>query len=87
MWNWFKWLIGKVLSLMVMQEPEVDTKQYSLEVMLAEAQGRLKCAHNRFAIADDSDLIDCAIYTLKAEEKKFDYILKQIKHYQEQASL
>ncbi|MEN6460978.1 MAG: DUF2508 family protein [Syntrophomonas sp.] len=87
MWDWVKWLIGKGLNLMVIQEPEVDTRQYSLQVMLDEARGKLKCAHNRFDIADDPDLIDCAIFTLKAEEKRYDYILKQIKHYQKQASL
>lgn len=86
MWAWLKWLVGKGLTLMVIDEPETDTRQFSPEAMLEEAQGRLKSAYNRFSIVDDPDLIDSAIYNLKAEEKRFDYILKQIK-YQRQASL
>jgi hypothetical protein len=87
MWACFKRLLGKVLNLMVIDEPEADTRQYSWEVMLDEAQGRLKSAYNRFSLVDDPDLIDSAIYNLKAEEKRYDYILKQIKQYQKQASL
>ncbi|MGI5920308.1 MAG: DUF2508 family protein [Syntrophomonadaceae bacterium] len=87
MWTCFKRLAGKVFNLMIIEEPGIDTRQYTLEAMLEETRDKLKCAHNRFAIADDPDLIDSAIYMIKAEEKRFDYILKQVKQANKQSSL
>lgn len=78
--TWLKHLIYQINNLIIVKEPNTDTGNYSLEVMLDDAQQALKNAHNRFAIANDPDLIDYAIYSILASEKRYQYILKQIKH-------
>jgi len=49
------------------------------EEMLKEAHQALIAAQNLFACADDPDMIDYAIYNLKAAEKRYNFLIKTIK--------
>lgn len=49
------------------------------EALLEQAHRELMDAHNQFAGAGEPELIDCAIYSLKAAEIKYDYLYKKIK--------
>lgn len=39
----------------------------------------LECAHSRFDYAESEDLIDSSIYELNAAQKKYKYILNELK--------
>lgn len=49
------------------------------EELLKEAHRELMDAQSRFSGAEDPELIDCAIYALKAAEMKYDYLIRRIK--------
>lgn len=56
-----------------------EHKVLSDEELLQQAHRELLEAHNRFSSIEESELIDCAIYSLKAAEIRYDYLIRQIK--------
>lgn len=62
-----------------------ETKPFSEEQMVEEAHQALIQAQNLFARVEDPDMIDYAIYSMKAAEERFDFLVKAIKSHQGQA--
>ncbi len=58
---------------------EVVNKEISNEEMLNEAHQKLTEARNLFARVDDPEMIDYAIFNLKAAEKRYNYLIKIMK--------
>jgi hypothetical protein len=84
----FKSLIIKVSSLIKpVDEPAetLEAKPFSEEQMVEEAHQALIEAQNLFARVEDPDMIDYAIYSMKAAEERFDFLVKAIKSHQGQA--
>ncbi len=49
------------------------------EVVLQQAYQELQQAQNWFANLDEPEMVDYAIFKIKAAEKHYDYLLKRIK--------
>ena len=47
--------------------------------MIQQAHDELRQAQNLFAHLEETDMVDYAIYKIKAAEKHYDYLLKRIK--------
>ena len=56
-----------------------NPKPFSEEEMIEEAHQALVQAQNLFSRVEDPDMIDYAIYTMKAAEERFDFLVKSIK--------
>ena len=52
---------------------------FSDRELLKEAHQELMCAHNMFARVVDEEMVDCAIYSINAAEKRYNYLYKKIK--------
>ncbi|HCF49698.1 MAG TPA: hypothetical protein DER60_05410 [Syntrophomonas sp.] len=59
------------------EEPASDA--YGQEQMLELAKQELDLAYNMFSRAEDPDMIECAVFNLKAAEKRYDFLIKQAK--------
>lgn len=55
------------------------TRGGSDKEIIKEAHQKLTEARNLFAMVDDPEMIDYAIYKLKAAEKRYDYLIKLFK--------
>ncbi len=53
--------------------------RFSEENLIEEAHQELVQAQNLFSRVEDPDMIDYAIYSMKAAEERFDYLVKAIK--------
>jgi len=53
---------------------------FSDRELLKEAHQELMCAHNMFARVVEEEMVDCAIYSINAAEKRYNYLYKKIKH-------
>lgn len=56
-----------------------EEEEYSLPAMIKEAGVELEQAYALINRVTDPDMVDYAVYTLKAAEKRYDYLYKQIK--------
>ncbi len=68
---------GSYLRLWEDQQPVKEI--ISDEIVLQQAHQELQQAQNWFANLDEPEMIDYAIYKIKAAEKHYDYLLKRIK--------
>ena len=59
-------------------EKNEDEKNYELLQNIREVKNNLQNMHNNMQFAD-SDLIDYYTYQIKAEESKYNYLIKQAK--------
>lgn len=57
------------------REPELPSD----EELLRQAHRELMDAQSRFSGVEDPELIDSAIYALKAAEMRYDYLIRRIK--------
>lgn len=71
-------LWNKACEHLSLREKEI-TKRGSDKEAIKEAHQKLTEARNLFAMVDDPEMIDYAIYKLKAAEKRYDYLIKLIK--------
>ena len=69
---------AKTKELICMKEEPISYP-FGAEEMLAQAKKELDSAYNLFSRAEDPDLIECAVYNLKAAEKRYDFLIKQAK--------
>lgn len=53
--------------------------EFGPERMLELAQQELESAYNLFSRAEDPDMIEYAVFNLKAAEKRYDYLIKRAK--------
>lgn len=82
----YKSLVIKIRSLIKpVDEQTSEVKPFSEEQMVEEAHQALIQAQNLFARVEDPDMIDYAIYSMKAAEERFDFLVKAIKSHQGQA--
>lgn len=72
-----KWWAKTKNYICLKEEP--PTHSFETLQMLELARQELDSAYNLFSRAEDPDLIECAVYNLKAAEKRYDYLLKQTK--------
>lgn len=70
-----------------LESSEDESGKYSLQQLTQEACSDLKKAHELLNWVTDPDMVEYAIYSLKAAEKRYDYMIKQIKNQQKQLSL
>ena len=54
-------------------------KPFSEENMIEEAHQALIQAQNLFSRVEDPDMIEYAIYSMKAAEERFDYLVRTVK--------
>ncbi len=71
---------SRACNYLFLRDEAVNRVKTSDEEFLKEAYQELIEAQNLFARVDDPDMIDYAIYTLKAAEKRYDFLLKRIKN-------
>lgn len=69
----------KFCSLWIIRTDEVDGAQLSNESLLKQADKELALARNMFSRVEDPEMVDCAIFTLKAAEKRYNYLFKKAK--------
>lgn len=71
---------NKACSLLNLKDSELRPEQgMSDEHLLQQAHDELRQAQNWFAHLEEPDMVDYAIYKIKAAEKHYDYLLKRIK--------
>ena len=63
----------------LLSEKHQKDMAFSDRELLAEAHQELMCAHNMFARVVEEEMIDCAIYSINAAEKRYNYLYKKIK--------
>lgn len=68
----------KTKNYMGMKE-ETANNAFGTEQMLEAAKQELDSAYNLFSRAEDPDMIECAVFNLKAAEKRYDFLIKQAK--------
>lgn len=61
------------------EEHQPEEKPFSEEQMVEEAHQALVQAQNLFSRVEDPDMIEYAIYSMKAAEERFDFLVKAIK--------
>ena len=71
---------NKACSLFCLGGSELEANELmSDEVVLQQAYEELQQAQNWFANLNDPEMVDYAIFKIKAAEKHYDYLLKRIK--------
>ncbi len=63
----------------VLDHDVIPAEKYSLEQMAQEACAELKQAHELLNWVTEPDMVEYAVYTLKAAEKRYDYMIKKIR--------
>lgn len=66
----------QLLEFNYLRQPEVKITD---EALLTEAHQELLEARSLFAQVQDPDMIDYAIFHLKAAEQRYDYLIRRIK--------
>lgn len=56
-------------------------------IMVKKAGEELKQAYQMLAQVDDQDMVDYAVFTLRAAEKRYGYLLKKLKEQEKRESL
>jgi hypothetical protein len=69
----------------LLNENVQENIEYSDQELLKTAHQELMWAYNMFARVVDEEMVDCAIYSINAAEKRYNYLYKKIK--QEYCSL
>jgi len=63
----------------ILMKDEPISNPYGAEELIAQAKQELDSAYNLFSRAEDPDMIECAVFHLKAAEKRYDFLIKQAK--------
>lgn len=63
----------------IFMKEEIPANEYGQEQMLELAKQELEAAHNLFARAEDPEMIEYAVFNLKAAEKRYDFLIKRAK--------
>lgn len=72
-------LWGKAIDFLIFNEDRTPEYVMTDENLLYEAQQELIQARSLFAQAEDPEMIDYAIFHLKAAEQRYDYLIRRIK--------
>ncbi|MEN6327752.1 MAG: DUF2508 family protein [Syntrophomonas sp.] len=68
-----------VYDHMFLQDDITSSVDMSDEAMLKEAYREMMEAENLFSRVEDAEMIDYAVFNLNAAEKRYNYVLKQIR--------
>lgn len=69
----------KIRSFCSAMQQEKNNAEFSDEKLLQQAVEDLKEAHELFYRVQEEDMVDFAVYNLKAAEKRHDFLLKRVK--------
>lgn len=72
-------LYSRLKNCHLFNENQQENVDFSDRELLKEAHRELMCAHNMFARVVDEEMVDCAIYSINAAEKRYNYLYKKIK--------
>jgi len=76
-----KWALFKCMK------PETPCKANGVDrAMVKEAGDELRQAYQTLAQVDDQDMVDYAVFTLQAAEKRYGYLLKKLKEQEKRES-
>ena len=75
------------LALFWIKKPDVQDKTTGINrIMVKKAADELRQAYQILAQVDDQDMIDYAVFTLQAAEKRYGYLLKELKEQEKRES-
>jgi dTDP-4-dehydrorhamnose 3,5-epimerase-like enzyme len=72
-------LYSRLKNCRLFNENHQENVDFSDRELLQGAHRELMCAHNMFARVVDEEMVDCAIYSINAAEKRYNYLYKKIK--------
>lgn len=72
-------LYSQLKNCRLFNENHQENVDFSDRELLKEAHRELMCAHNMFTRVVDEEMVDCAIYSINAAEKRYNYLYKKIK--------
>lgn len=78
MCNW-RACLTSIQKWFVMDSDVSYTDRYSLDQMAREASDELKQAQDLLDRVTEPDMVEYAVYSLKAAEKRYDYMIKKIR--------
>ncbi len=67
-----------ILKLLV-ASPEAEVKSAKQEELIKQAREELSQAYNIFSNVSDPELVEIAVLNIKAAEKRFDFLIREIK--------
>ncbi len=70
-------LVPMALGLMV--SPETDVKPIRDEDLMKQAMKELNQAYNVFSNVSDPELVEIAVLNIKVAEKRFDFLVRELK--------
>lgn len=75
------------LALFWTRKPDVQDKATGINrIMVKNAGDELRQAYQILAQVDDQDMVDYAVFTLQAAEKRYGYLLKKLKEQEKRES-
>ena len=72
-------LYSRLQTCGLLNERQQEDTDFSDRELLKEAHLELICAQNMFTRVVDEEMVDCAIYSIYAAEKRYNYLYKKIK--------
>lgn len=84
MCNW-RTCLTSVQNWFLLGEDETGTDRYSLKQLAREAGEELKQAYELLERMTEPDMVDYAVYRLKAAEKRYDYMIKKMREHERTA--
>ena len=71
------------MTLLKKRNDSVNDEEKHLLKEIDMTKKALQAAYSNFDNATDPDLIDCYIYQLNSEQKRYKYLLQKVKKYEE----
>lgn len=71
------------MTLLKKKNDSVNDEEKHLLKEIDMTKKALQAAYSNFDNATDPDLIDCYIYQLNSEQKRYKYLLQKVKKYEE----
>jgi len=73
-----KKMFPMILNLLV-ANPEAEVNSAKQEELINQAREELSQAYNIFSNVSDPELVEIAVLNIKAAEKRFDFLVREIK--------
>jgi protein subunit release factor A len=77
--DWRKWLEA-LCEVCLLNDSKKQQKKPDDIILIQQAQEELLTARQMFALMEDPDMVDWAVYNINAAEKRYDYLLKNYRH-------
>ncbi|MGI5911948.1 MAG: DUF2508 family protein [Syntrophomonadaceae bacterium] len=72
-------LYNRLLSYRILRDQQPQKSSYSNHDLLKQAHLDLMSAYNMFNRVIDEDMVDCAIFSISASEKRYNYLIRKIR--------